>query len=156
LRDILEVRDDPKSGGLIVVVDWSDPTIAADWATGLVNLANVLIRDRDLRLAESNLDYLNRQIAETQIVAMQDTLYELVENELKKLALANGREDYAFVTVDPAFVPDEPVYPSFGLMGLVGFVTGAVAGVVLVVFLHLRIQSDRGSRRLRHGDEGKP
>ncbi len=103
---VVNIHNDPLKGLTTITIDWPDPTIAAQWANGLVALANDLIRTRAFDDATRNVAYLEKQIAQTSQVEIQRSLSNLMESETKKLMLANGRRDYAFRVVDPAVSPE--------------------------------------------------
>jgi EPS-associated MarR family transcriptional regulator len=133
--DVIHVREDPRKGLTTLTVDWTDPVTSANWANGLVALANELIRTRALNDASRNIAYLNEQIAKNHIVDIQRVMYNLVETETKTLMLANGRPDYAFTIVDPAVVPEVRISPKRTIWIMIGLVLGSVIGLV-IAFTH--------------------
>ena len=132
-ENILSVREDDETGLTTIEVSWTDPVIAAEWANSLVGLANEIIRVRALQEAESNIEYLNQQIEDTNVVELQRIMYRLVENETKTLMLANARSDYAFVVVDPAIAPEIRFSPKRKLIVLSGVVIGFAFAVIVVL-----------------------
>lgn len=136
-RDVLAVREDNRNGVTTVSVTWSDPTLAAAWANGLVHLANELMREKALQESKRNIDYLNEQIVRTNVVEVQRVMYSLIENETKKLMLANARVEYAFAIVDPAVTPELRVSPRRTLMVIFGLLLGAALGTLIVFAMHV-------------------
>jgi uncharacterized protein involved in exopolysaccharide biosynthesis len=124
----LAVRKDTRRGTTTVAVDWTDAAIAAQWANGLVRLANELIRTRAIEEATRDIAYLNHQLDQTNAVELRQALYEIIKNETKTLMLANGRVDYAFEVVDPAVAPERKVGPHRALLTLVGLAIGFFVG----------------------------
>lgn len=129
---VVSIRTDDLDGTTTVVVEWKDPAVAATWANGLVALANELMRAKALAGSSRNIEYLNKQIAATNVVEMQRVMYGLIENETKSLMLANARPDYAFTVVDPAAVPEARVRPKRKLMVLTGTTLGLILAVLFV------------------------
>ncbi len=115
-----------------VAVEWKDPAVAAEWANGLVVLANELMRTRALSNSKRNIEYLQKQIAATNVVEMQRVMYDLIENETKTLMFANARVDYALRVVDPAVTPEARVRPKRKLMVLTGVALGLILGSLFV------------------------
>lgn len=140
--NVLQVREDKRTGLAIVAVDWTDPELAARWANDYVALANEIIRGRELTESSRNVAYLNEQIAKTNVVELQRVMYSLIETETKNLMLANARSEFAFRVIDPAVKPLDRVSPKRTLMVLMGAVLGGVLGL-MAMFAH------RFSRRLR-------
>lgn len=139
--DVLTIRQDARKGLTTIAVEWTDPGTAARWANQLVALANELIRRRAIEDASRDIDYLNRQIAQTNAVEMRQALYDIIKSETKTLMLANGRSEYAFETVDPAVAPDIKVRPHRVLITLGGVGSGLVLGGMVALLI------DRTRRR---------
>lgn len=138
--DVTPTREIP--GTMTLSIVWEDPELAAAWANGLVALANELARQRDIEEAERSVAYLNEQIAGTNIVELQRSLFGLLEQEQKTLMLANARESYAFELVDPAYVPTYPAGFSRQQVLVGGLLAGIVFGLLLV-FLRAMVRSWR-------------
>lgn len=137
LRDgIFDIAEDARKGTTTVYVSWKDPDVAARWANDYVALCNELMRDRALEETTRNIKYLNEQIAGTNVVELQQVMYDLVKNETQTLMLANAREEYAFSVIDPAVAPEERISPQRRVMVMIGLVLGGAAGSVIAFGLH--------------------
>jgi LPS O-antigen subunit length determinant protein (WzzB/FepE family) len=130
---VVNIHDDPLKGLTTITVDWTDPASAAKWANEFVAMANGLIRTRALEEAARNVAYLNKQYAQTNQVEIQHSLANLIENETKKLMLANGRIEYAFRTVDPAVPPEVRHSPRRTLLVLSGAFLGFFVGTLFAL-----------------------
>ncbi len=134
---VLRIREDAGAGVTTISITWEDPELAAAWANGYVELANELIRTRAQEEAGRNIDYLNGQLDETNVVELERVLYNLIEAETKKLMLANARNEYAFMVVDPAVPPEVRSYPKRKLIVASGAAAGLFIGVLLVFGIDL-------------------
>jgi len=132
---VASISTDDDDGTTTVAVEWIDPVVAAKWSNGLVALANELMRSKAQADANRNIEYLNKQIAATNVVEIQRVMYNLIESETKTLMLANARADYAFTVVDPAVAPEVRVRPKRKLMVVTGVALGLILGA-LVAFGH--------------------
>jgi uncharacterized protein involved in exopolysaccharide biosynthesis len=130
---VLTLREDKRNGTTTVVIDWKDPAVAARWANQFVALANEMLRNRALAEAKRNIEYLNRQMVQTNVLEIQRVMYNLIESETKTLMLANGRAEYAFTIVDPAVQPEDRISPRRTLMVIVGGVIGGFLGTVVAL-----------------------
>lgn len=135
----LGIAEDTRKGTTVVTIDSENPALAARWANEFVALANETIRARALRDSTRNIDYLNKQLAQTNVVEMRRAIYNLIESETKTLMLANARFEYAFTVVDPAVPPEIRSSPKRTLMTLVGLVLGGVLGT-LIALIHNAIR----------------
>ncbi|MGH8497161.1 MAG: Wzz/FepE/Etk N-terminal domain-containing protein [Gammaproteobacteria bacterium] len=141
LEDVRGIEEDPAAGVIRISVEWKDPELAAEWANGLVALANNIVRTRDLMEAERNLAYLNDQISRTNVVELQQVLYSLVESEMQTMMLAKLKEEYAFAVIDPAVPAERRSFPHRALLVAVGTILGGfIALFVVLVRLVLKRQ----------------
>jgi uncharacterized protein involved in exopolysaccharide biosynthesis len=141
---VISIETDKRTGATTVSVEWNDPKTAALWANGYVALANELIRTRAREDATRNIEYLNKQIAQTNVLEVQRVMYNLIETETKNLMLANARREYAFTIVDPATVPEQRVKPWRSLMVLTGGILGLLLGTALA-FVHRAVRRHRSA-----------
>jgi uncharacterized protein involved in exopolysaccharide biosynthesis len=126
-KSLRNLTTDTKTGLSTLTVSWTDPVIAADWANRLVAMANDAIRNRTIKEAERNVAYLNEQVEKTNVVPVQNAISALLEDEIKKIMIARGNNEYAFKVIDPAVAPERPSFPS----KMTWVVGGAVLGLVL-------------------------
>jgi putative tyrosine kinase-like protein/subunit length determinant Wzz-like protein len=136
---LLSISDDRLMGTTTVAVEWKDPVIAAQWANGIVALANSLVRTRAEDEAERNIAYLDEQVARTNDVELRNALYGLIEDQTRTLMLAKGRKEYAFTIVDPAVPPQLRDKPKRTLIVVMGGILGGILGFV-VAFVVDKVQ----------------
>lgn len=132
-RKVRRVTEDRRTGLITVTVVWSDPHLAEQWARKLVNTADRELRARAVNTAKANIDFLQEQLDSTSIVEVRQSIYRLLEDQLKELMLARGGPEYAFKVLDPAVEPEEPIGPSVPVLIL----GGALAALFLSAFLTL-------------------
>jgi uncharacterized protein involved in exopolysaccharide biosynthesis len=143
---VLEITEDKLKGLTTISIYWTDPEIAAKWANGLVALANDLVRTRALENSGRSVEYLNKQIAKTNVLELQRVMYDLVEDQTKTLMLANAQDEYAFTVVDPAVPPEERISPKRKLIVASGLIIGLILGSALAL---MRNFFARGTVKLR-------
>jgi uncharacterized protein involved in exopolysaccharide biosynthesis len=102
------IVDDKKANMVELTITWKDPKVAAKWANDLVQLTNSYLRDRAIRESQRNIDYLNAEVAKTNVVEAQRAIYTLLEGEIQRQMLARGRDEYSLKVIDPAFAPEKP------------------------------------------------
>ena len=141
-QTIVSIVTDKDRGTTVIAVNWTDPKVAARWANELVAMVNELIRNRALEDSSRNIEYLNRQLDQTNVVELRRVLYSLVQAETQKTMLANARSEYAFTVVDPAVAPETRTSPKRTLMVLMGGVLGLFVAVMSVL-LHNAIRRSR-------------
>lgn len=134
---LLTIREDDAEGITTVSIEWTDPAVAARWANGYVALANETIRTRAREESERNIEYLSKQIEQTNVVELQRVMYKLIEAETKTLMLANGRVEFAFASIDPAVASEVRSKPKRKIMVLSGIALGLFFGFLVVFALNV-------------------
>ncbi len=132
---IRSIREDRRSGLVTVTITWRDQEQAASWANGLIQMANSELRRRAVEEAKGSINYLNAELAKTQVVELQQAIYRLIESQIRTIMLANVREQYAFKVIDPAVVPDatERVRPRRVAMTVTGLFVGLIVAVLWIL-----------------------
>jgi len=128
-KHVRSVDEDRKSGLVTLTVDWHDPQIAAVWANKMAQRLNAQMRKRALDDASSNLIYLQKEIAATPIVALQQSIGRMIEVELQRVMMARGNREFAFRVVDEAQVPKKRTSPRRTLIVSASLLLGLVLGV---------------------------
>lgn len=140
-EDVLNIKEDKRSGLLTIDVDWENPVVAAQWANGFVALANQRIRARAIDEATRNIEFLNQQIPHTSVVEVQHAIYNLIENETKTLMVANAKTEFAFTVIDPAVPPERKIAPRRTLYVLFGAIVGFSLGMLIAYLRSVRVRS---------------
>jgi uncharacterized protein involved in exopolysaccharide biosynthesis len=128
------VSDDKKTGLVTLGVRWKDADTAALWANELARRVNARLRAEALAEAERNVAYLQKEIAATSVVSLQQSMGRVLEGEMQKLMLARGNEEFAFKVIDKATPPKLRDAPKRALIAIVATLAGGFLGM-LAVFL---------------------
>ena len=112
---------------------WSDPELAAKWANDMVASANARLREKAIEESQRSIEYLKREGEKTNVVAVQEAIGKLTEEQVKSVMLANVRDEYAFKVIDPAVMPEyrDIVRPRRALMLALGLVMGSLFGMMV-------------------------
>ena len=134
-REVYSVRRDMRSGLITLTVDWYDPALAAQWANELVTLANRINRDAAIADGTNQLDFVKRQLEQTEELASRDVLYKIMEDQVKNIAVASTREEYAFKVIDPAVAADgsRPLKPRPALLVTTAAFIGLFGGILFLL-----------------------
>lgn len=138
------VDDNPKIGVVKLTVQWKDPHVAAQWANGLVQLTNDYLRQKAIDEAERSIAYLNQAVSKTNIVEVRRSIYELMQEEIKKEMIARGREDFALRVIDPAVPPERPSSPKGVLWVAAGIIAGLFLGLLASAFREIMAEPEAG------------
>lgn len=133
---VRSIVTDSKTGLVTLTITWKDPHVAANWANGLVALTNDYLRKKAIEESERNIAYLNAQANKTDVVAVKQAIYTILQTEINKEMLARGSDEYAFKILDPAVAPEKPSNPTLAFMVAIA-VFGSLALSVLIAFIRI-------------------
>lgn len=132
----LAVEPDLKTGIVRVSFTSLSPTAASEWVGKLVMDLNSTMRQRDISDANKSITYLQQQLQKTSVTEMQKIFYQLIEQQTKKVMLAEVRDEYVFKVIDPATVPEEKSGPKRALIVLGATLGGGFIGMVIALIRH--------------------
>ncbi len=110
-KRVRDVTADAKTGLVTLKITWTDPATAAKWANDLVRMTNQYRRDKAIQESERNVSFLTAEAAKTDVVGVKQAIYSILQNEISKMMLARGNEEYALKVIDPATPPERPSSP---------------------------------------------
>lgn len=130
-KKIRSVIQDKKTGLISLQIDWTNRAEAADWANDLVQRLNSEMRVRAMKKSDASVEYLEKELATTSVVATREAINRLIEAEIKQRMFANVNQEYAFRIVDKALAADadDPVSPKRMMMMIEGLLLGVAVGV---------------------------
>ncbi len=135
-KECLSISEDKKTGIVTLAVELQNPQLTAEWTNRLADRLNAHLRQQAREEAQRNLEYLNKQITETKVLEIKESLYGLIESQTKNAMLANAKEEYAFKVIDPAVTPEERVRPKRALIVIAAGMLGGFFGLFLCFVLH--------------------
>lgn len=146
-REILVVTEDIETGFVTISVEHLSPIVAQRWVDLLVSDLNEEMMLEATAEARQSIDYLREQLENTQVVALEEVFYSLIEEQTKTIMLANSRPEYLFKTIDPAVVPEEKSSPRRALLCVVGTFFGGVLSVLGVLIWHYIIKPEGAAQQ---------
>lgn len=127
---VRKISEDKRTGVVTLNIEWRDRAQAREWANRLVERTNDDLRDRAVSEAQGKLSYLEHALTETAVTEVRQALYRIVESQLKTIAIASARRNYAFRVIDPApaLGRKDRVRPQRALMVVAGALLGLLLG----------------------------
>ncbi|MBF4259590.1 GNVR domain-containing protein, partial [Vibrio anguillarum] len=131
--EIFSVSEAKDNGLVKVSITHLSPLIAQQWVELLVKDLNDWIKNEKLTETRQNISYLEQQLEKTKLVDMQSVFYQLIEEQMKSLMLAEVKDEFAFKTIDPAVVPEEKAGPKRALICVLATLLGGMLGIAIVL-----------------------
>lgn len=134
---VLSVEKNTRASGLInISARHKSPIIAQQWVEWLIQDINNYMRLRDITEAQNSIEYLQKELGETNLSSMQEVFYQLIEKQIQTAMLANVRPEYVFQVLDPAVVPEQKESPSRALICIIGTFLGGFLSLLIVFIWH--------------------
>jgi uncharacterized protein involved in exopolysaccharide biosynthesis len=133
MTSILDVFENIETGFVTVSIEHLSPLIANEWVTWLVDDLNREMMLEAAAEAQQSIDYLSDQLEKTQVVALEQVFYRLIEEQTQKIMLANSRAEYLFKTIDPAIAPERKSRPNRAAICILGTLLGGMLSVLGVL-----------------------
>jgi uncharacterized protein involved in exopolysaccharide biosynthesis len=135
----LKVKADSKRQIIVIGIESGSPERAADWVWKYLAAFNEKIK-LDVRAeADSNRNYLERQLAETTDPLLREKIQNLISAQIEKAMLVSSN---SYDILEPPGVPMDPVRPRRIMMILFCLFSGLSASCLLVV-LHSAVRAER-------------
>jgi uncharacterized protein involved in exopolysaccharide biosynthesis len=128
-KSLRTVSTDLKTGIITLTIKWKDPALAADWANGLVNMTNEVMRNKAIAESEKNMEYLTAEASKTNMVEARQAIYTILQGEINKSMLARGSSEYALKIIDPARTAEKQSSPIKSLWIIIGLFSGAFLAI---------------------------
>jgi len=141
-RSLVNVSKDKATGLISITISHYSPVVAENWVGTLVKEINSYFQHKDMMATKANIEFLKQRVEGTGVAEMKSVFYRMIEEQTKKLMLAEVSDEYLFEIVVPALVAEEKDSPNRSVIMVVGVVLGMGGGIVIAFVL-------RAARRSR-------
>jgi len=131
--EILTVNDNAQTGLVTVSLEWYDPAQIKEWLDLLISDLNTHMRRQDVAEARRAINYLEEQLGRTQLVEMRNVFYNLIEQQMQTIMLADAREGYVFQIIDPPVVAEDKSAPNRPLICIFITILGLILSIAFVL-----------------------
>ena len=128
-----EIFQDRDTGFIKVSYTHISPSIAKNFLDDLILSVNQEIKDKEVLDATKKVQYLNKEIATTEVSEIRNILSDLIKKELSIIALSKTTDEYLLKIIDPPFLPEEHAFPK----RLIFFISGLLFGLSLMIIMAL-------------------
>ncbi|MFK5986015.1 MAG: hypothetical protein QM479_11405 [Pseudomonadota bacterium] len=152
-KNICSIRRNKDNNLMMVKVKLSNPQLAADIANKFVYDFNQYRRSSDIKDADRKIKFLRSTLEQTNFLAMQKSIYRLIEAQLVIKMLASNKQQYVLEVLDPAITPVYKASPATKRMTALAFIATFMFCIVViigrVVFKRMKL-SIKQYKRLHH------
>jgi uncharacterized protein involved in exopolysaccharide biosynthesis len=141
LNSMIQTNSNPKSriGITSLFVNWknpSNPNKIADIANGLVSSLNSKAKQYAVLEAKNSILFLEKELEKTNILNSQTILYNLIEQQIGKIMMANVKDEFVFKVIDPAVIPKQAKNKPKIMIVFIGIVLGIFLGSFFAVSIN--------------------
>ena len=134
-KKILFISQDKQTSYVSIRIEHISPFIAQKWLTLIIKNANLLMREIDKEAATNSLDYLNTTINTINLSETKVAISNIIENQIRTLALAEATEDYVLRPISQPIAPEKKSSPARSFI----CITGTFLGFILSILLSLTL-----------------
>lgn len=142
-RKNISISQDNNTGLIKISFSSYSPEYSQIITENLIQEVNEIMKERALKDASKNIDYLQAQINRTPLSDMKNVFYSLIQEQTKTKMLAEVSEEYAFMSVSRALVPEEKSKPRRAFICISITLFGFFLSLVYIFLLNLIVSSKR-------------
>jgi hypothetical protein len=90
-------------------------------------------KDRAILEARDSISFLEKELEQTSILNSQTILYNLIEQQMGKIMMANIRDEFVFKVIDPAVVPKHAETKPILMVVFIGLILGIFLSSFLAI-----------------------
>ena len=136
ISDHLVVAEDKTTGFVRLAVKHYSPNLARDWVLAVLRGIESSIRDKEVREAERSIAFLKAESAENSLISLNEVFASLIEEQTKKIVLANASEEYVFEVIEPPVAAELKSEPKRSLICILGTLLFGMFSVLYVLIKH--------------------
>ncbi len=130
-KKILRISQDKQTSFVSIEIDHISPYVAQKWLMLIIKNANLHMRDIDKEVAKNSLDFLNETISSITLSETKVAISNLIENQVKTLALTEATEDYVFKPISQPIAPEKKSSPTRSIISITGTFLGFIFSILL-------------------------
>lgn len=130
------LSQDKKTGFINLSMKHQSPVLAMQWIELVVNEVNNYYREKDKAESEKAVIFLNQQISKTALSEIKQVLAQLLQEEIKKLALIEANQFYVFDYIDPPAVMEKKSEPRRAFICIISALLGGILSILFVLIRH--------------------
>ena len=136
ISDHLVVTEDKKTSFVSLKVKHYSATVARDWVLAIIGGIEASVREKEVREAERSILFLKAESSENSLISLNEVFASLIEEQTKKIVLANASEEYVFEVIEPPVAAELKSEPKRSLICILGTLLSGMLSVLYVLIKH--------------------
>jgi len=128
-----------KNGLISLFVEWRNKSSLnklAGIANDVVSSINFRAKQRAIQEARNSILFLEKELERTNLINSQTVLYNLIEQQMGKIMMANIKDEFVFKVIDPAIIPRRAEDKPKTMIILIGIALGIFLGSFLAISIN--------------------
>jgi capsular polysaccharide biosynthesis protein len=128
-----------KNGLISLFVEWRNKSSLnklAGIANDVVSSINFRAKLRAIQEARNSILFLEKELERTNLISSQTVLYNLIEQQMGKIMMANIKDEFVFKVIDPAIIPRRAEDKPKTMIILIGIALGIFLGSFLAISIN--------------------
>lgn len=151
LTEHLTIADSDTSGFVTIGISHVSPEVAKRWVGLIVHSLDEAIRSEKERVGNASIRFLQTKLAETRLASVQETIANLLEEQIKSLMMINADENVVYQIIDPPYAPEQRTSPNRTLIVSMTFFITLVLSLAFVIVSEL-VKETRSITTMLKGD----
>lgn len=129
MKDLVSLAKDDETGLLTLRVEHYSPAFAQRFAQLILEEINRVMRDREITRIDKRLEFLELQLKTDMSSEIKQSLFSLIEQQLKQKMISQTNEDFIFRVIEPPTLPELKSSPLRALVLLISLIASGLAGL---------------------------
>ena len=138
----LLLEEDKKTGFVTMTIKHYSPVVAHGWVVRMLRSIEKSVREKEVREAERSIALLKKESASNSLINLNEVFAGLIEEQTKKIVLANSSEEYVFEVIEPSVVPEMKSEPRRSIICILGTLLFGTLSVLYVLIKHYAFQKN--------------
>ena len=130
------IREDKKTSVVSLSVQHISPYVAQQWAELIIEKIDSSMRNQDKIDAMKSIEFLNGLSPTVNYEEIKKALSSLQQQQMKRLMMIEGNENYVFKVLDFPIVPEMKYKPQRAFIVILGTFMGLIFGIFLPLAIH--------------------
>jgi LPS O-antigen subunit length determinant protein (WzzB/FepE family) len=124
-------------GGFITIgFEHKSPDFAQKVLSFLIEDINKLFVTQDIQKSLNSVSFLESRLEKTNLSEVRKAMFRLIEQETKKLMIAQADKEYVFRVLDPAIAPERKSKPSRSFIVILSTTLGGIFAIFFLLILY--------------------